>query len=101
MHCPHLLDVEIAQVIRRYTIGAKISGERGRIALTDLSDLSDLPLRRHPHHYLLPRVWKLRNNLCAYDAIYVALAELLDAPLLTRDHRLASTIGSQTKIELV
>lgn len=98
LHVPHLLDMEIAQVVRRYAARAQISSERGRTAL---ADLGDLPLRRHPHYYLLPRVWELRNNLSAYDAIYVALAELLDAPLLTRDRRLASAMGALAKIELL
>src|SRR6266851_7629278 len=87
LHAPHLLDVEIAQVIRRYAANGEIDGERGRTAL---ADLADFPLHRYPHDLLLPRVWDLRNNLTAYDAVYVALAEALDAPLLTRDRRLAA-----------
>ena len=51
--------------------------------------------------FFLPRVWDLRNNLTAYDAIYVALAEVLDAPLLTRDKRLAASPGHHARIELV
>jgi predicted nucleic acid-binding protein len=98
LHVPHLLDIEIAQVVRRYTTRAQISSARGYTALTDLGDL---PLRRHAHYYLLPRVWQLRDNLSAYDATYVALAELLDAPLLTRDSRLASAAGKYVAIELV
>jgi predicted nucleic acid-binding protein len=49
----------------------------------------------------LPRIWDLRNNLTAYDASYVALAEALDAPLLTRDRRLAGAAGHRAQIELV
>ena len=59
------------------------------------------PLRRYPHDLLLPRVWDLRNNFTAYDAMYVALAEVLDAPLLTRDKRLAASPGHHARIELV
>ena len=66
-----------------------------------LMDLTDLPLRRYPHDFLLPRIWDLRNNLTAYDATYVALAEALDAPLLTRDRRLAAAAGHQAQIELI
>lgn len=97
LHAPHLLDVEVAQVIRRYVANREIDSERGRAALTDLADF---PLRRYPHDFLLPRIWDLRNNLTAYDAAYVALAEVLDAPLLTRDRRLAAATGHRAQIEL-
>jgi predicted nucleic acid-binding protein len=98
LHAPHLLDVEVAQVVRRYAAKGEIDGGRGRAAL---ADLSDFPLRRYPHEFLLPRVWDLRNNLTAYDAVYIALAEVLDAPLLTRDHRLAAAAGHHARVELV
>ena len=98
LHAPHLLDVEVAQVVRRYAANGEIDTERGRMAL---DDLADLPLRRYPHVFLLPRVWELRNNLTAYDALYVALAEALDAPLLTSDRRLAAAPGHHARIELV
>lgn len=96
LHAPHLLDVEVAQVIRRYAAAGEIDSERG---LTALADLTDLPLRRYPHDILLPRIWELRKNLTAYDAAYVALAEALDAPLLTRDRRLAAATGHRAQIE--
>jgi predicted nucleic acid-binding protein len=98
LHAPHLLDVEVAQVIRRYAAKGEIDSTRGRMALIDLADL---PLRRYPHDFLLPRIWSLRNNLTAYDAAYVALAEALDAPLLTRDQRLAAAAGHRAQVELV
>jgi predicted nucleic acid-binding protein len=98
LHAPHLLDVEVAQVLRRYAGNGEIDDERGRAAL---ADLADFPLRRYPHDFLLPRVWGLRRNLTAYDAVYVALAEALDAPLLTCDRRLATAPGHQARIELV
>ena len=98
LHAPHLLDVEVAQVIRRYATNGEIDADRGRAAL---ADLADFPLRRYPHDFLLPRVWELRNNLTAHDAVYVALAEALDAPLLTRDRRLAAAPGHHARIELV
>jgi predicted nucleic acid-binding protein len=97
LHAPHLLDVEVAQVIRRYAANGEIDGDRGRAAL---ADLADLPLHRYPHDFLLLRVWDLRDNLTAYDAVYVALAEALDAPLLTRDRRLAAAAGHHARIEL-
>jgi predicted nucleic acid-binding protein len=98
LHAPHLLDVEVAQVIRRYAANGEIDTERGGAAL---ADLAVFPLHRYPHDLLLPRVWELRNNLTAYDAVYVALAEALEAPLLTRDRRLANAAGHRATIELV
>lgn len=98
LHAPHLLDVEVAQVVRRFAANREIDAERGRATL---ADLADFPVRRYPHDFLLPRVWDLRNNFTAYDAIYVALAEALDAPLLTRDKRLAASPGHHARIELV
>jgi predicted nucleic acid-binding protein len=96
LHAPHLIDLEITQVLRRYAAHGEINDQRGRAAL---ADLSDLPLRRYPHEFLLQRVWELRNNLTAYDAIYVALSEVLDAPLLTLDRRLAGASGHRARIE--
>jgi len=66
-----------------------------------LQDFGDLNLARYPHDFLLPRVWELRKNLTAYDAVYVALAEVLDAPLITTDARLASSPGHRARIEAV
>ncbi|MBW4090544.1 MAG: type II toxin-antitoxin system VapC family toxin [Proteobacteria bacterium] len=97
-HAPHLLDIELAQVIRRYVAREEITAARGRAAL---DDLALLPLHRYPHDILLPRVWELRRNLTACDAAYVALAEALDAPLLTRDHGLATAPGHRARVELV
>jgi predicted nucleic acid-binding protein len=75
LHALHLLDGEIAQVIRRYAATGEIDSDRGRMTL---ADLADFPLQRYPHDFLLPRIWDLRNNLTAYDATYVALIEALD-----------------------
>ena len=98
LHAPHLIDIEVTQVIRRYAAGGEIDGTRGRAAL---DDLTDFPMRRYPHDFLLPRVWDLRHNLTAFDAVYVALAEALDATLLTRDRRLALASGHRARIEVV
>jgi predicted nucleic acid-binding protein len=97
LHVPHLLDIEITQVLRRYARSAIISPERGAEALTDLVDL---PLSRYPHFVLLPRIWQMRHNLTAYDATYLALAEALDAPLVTRDRALARA-GGQVRVEVI
>ena len=98
LHAPHLIDVEIAQVVRRYAASGEIDAARGEAALADLADLR---LHRYPHDLLLPRIWALRANLTAYDAAYVALAEALDAPLVTRDRKLAAAGGHRARVELV
>ncbi len=95
---PHLIDVETAHVLRRNARAGTIDHRRGRGAI---DDLADMPIRRYPHEILLPRVWELQHNLTAYDAVYVALAETLDAPLVTRDRRLAHAAGHDAEIELV
>jgi predicted nucleic acid-binding protein len=98
LHVPYLLDVEIAQVLRRYVREKSMTASRGEEAL---QDLLDLPLNRYPHDILLPRVWELRAVLTAYDAVYVALAELLDAPLLTCDRKIALASGHRATVEVV
>ena len=98
LHAPHLIDLEVLQVLRRYAARREISGERGREAV---SDLGAFRLRRWAHDALAARIWDLRQNLTAYDAAYVALAEALDAPLLTRDRRLASAPGIRARVEAV
>lgn len=87
LHAPHLLAVEVAQVVWRYQRQGVLSAERGALALTALADLD---VASYPHEPLLPAIWQLRENLSAYDAAYVALAAALDAPLVTLDGRLAS-----------
>lgn len=98
LHAPHLLDIEVAQVLRRYVREKMITAQRGQEAL---EDLAGLPLDRYPHDFLTPRVWELRATLTAYDAVYVALAELLDAPLLTCDRKIASASGHSANVEVV
>ena len=98
LHAPHLLDVEIVQVLRRYVVRGELTEPRARQAL-DL--LTELPLRRHEHWPLTGRMWALRQNLTAYDAAYVALAEALRATLVTRDRRLASAPALGASVELV
>jgi predicted nucleic acid-binding protein len=97
LHAPHLLDLEVAQVLRRHAQTGAIGDERGRQALADLADLD---LARHPHDLFLPRIWELRGRVTAYDAAYLALAEALAAPLLTLDRRLARAGGHRVRIEI-
>jgi predicted nucleic acid-binding protein len=87
LHAPHLLDLEVAQVLRRLVREAAISAQRADQALHDLLDLR---VTRYPHFVFLPHIWRLRHNPSAYDAAYVALTDKLGATLITRDARLAS-----------
>jgi predicted nucleic acid-binding protein len=98
IHAPHLLDIEAAQVLRRIARSGNVAVARCRAALDVLSGLRIL---RHPHYPLLPRIWRLRHNLTAYDAAYIALAEALDAPLLTRDRRIAAAPGHRARVDLI
>lgn len=98
LHAPHLIDLEVAQVLRRYQASGEMSPQRARQALITFAQM---PLERHPHWPFLERIWELRRNLTAYDAAYVALAEVLGAPLLTCDRALASAPGHRAIVELV
>ena len=97
LHAPHLLDLEVIQVLRRLAQQGVVPVHRVDEAVRDLLDLR---ITRYPHFVLLPRVWQLRHNLSAYDAAYIVLAENLGATLVTRDGRLASTSGHAAPIEL-
>ena len=98
IHAPQLIDVEVAQVIRRYAMAGQIDSDRGRAVLLDIMAF---PMWRHSHDVLLPRVWELRNNLSAYDAVYLALAEALDASLLTHDQRLATATRRHSWVQIL
>lgn len=92
LHVPALLDVEVAQVIRRYAASGEITAQTGGRALTALAELDAV---RYTHELLLPLIWKLRDNLTAYDAAFAALAATLNAPLVTLDTRLARAISTE------
>lgn len=98
LHAPHLIDVEVLQVIRRYERNGDIDAERARHAL---GDHLDLPIERYPHDVLFSRMWELRGSVTAYDAAYVALAEALDATLLTADQKLARSAPRGVRVEIV
>ena len=86
------------QVLRRYASAGDLDPTRAEEAL---EDLSDLPIVRYPHQPFAERIWQLRENLTAYDAAYVALAEALDAPLLTRDSGIAGSPAHAARIDLI
>ena len=98
LYAPHLLDIEVAQVLRRYVSAGIITAARGGQVLEDLADLA---ITRYSHHVLLTRIWQLRENLTAYDAAYVSLAEALDAPLVTCDGRLAAAPGHDARVDVI
>jgi predicted nucleic acid-binding protein len=98
LHVPHLADVEVAQALRRYVKDRELDPAS---ALAALEDLHALDLERHAHEPLLDRVWTLRENLTAYDAVYVALAEVLDTVVLSCDRKLARAPGMVRRVELV
>jgi predicted nucleic acid-binding protein len=95
---PELADLEVTSVLRRQLQAGTIDGRRAGLAL---DDLAALPAQRAPHRPLLARCWELRNNLTVYDAAYVALAEAMQAPLLTGDQRLAQAPGPRCHIEVL
>jgi len=98
LHFPHLAVVETHSVLRRWVRRGDVEAGRAAQALEDLSRMRAV---RHPHDPYLRRAWMLRENLSSYDAIYIALAETLDAPLLTCDARLARAPVTTVTIEVV
>lgn len=98
LNSPHLIDIEITQTLRRLLARAEISKERAALALDHWVKMD---VERHAHAPFLDRIWALKDNYSAYDAAYVALAEVLQAPLVTGDQRLANAPGSQARIEWI
>ncbi|HEV2136720.1 MAG TPA: type II toxin-antitoxin system VapC family toxin [Terracidiphilus sp.] len=97
LHTIHLLDVEFVQVMRRLVRDGTLTPRRAEEAIEDLAALR---VTRYAPVLLLKRIWQLRQNLSAYDAAYVALAEELKAPLITRDSRIAAAPGHAAAIEV-
>lgn len=97
LHAPELLDVEIAQGLRRLCLAGQLPERR---AAAVLEDLAQLFIVRHGHQELVRRAWQLRDVMTVYDGVYVALAEGLSAPLLTCDARLARSHGHRAAIRL-
>ena len=98
LHAPHLLDVEVVQGLRRLVRTGEVASARAAEAIADLTDLD---LHRHAHVDLMARAWKLRDNLSAYDAMYVALAEAIEATIVTCDGPLARAPGHHARIEVI
>lgn len=98
LHSPHLADVEVTQGLRRLVRSGEVSPDRAAEAIADLADLD---LHRHSHLDLLTRAWRLRENLTAYDAMYIALAEALDALIVTCDAPLAKVPGHRAHGEVI
>jgi predicted nucleic acid-binding protein len=98
IHVPHLIDSEVASSLRRKVIGGEISAGSGWAALDTWRSLA---MTRYPIFGILDRIWQLRDNISAYDACYVALAESLDSVLLTADRRLAQATGLRCPITVV
>ena len=98
LHVPHLVDIEVAQTLRRFVREGDIDAKTVAGAL---GDFRALDLQRHAHEPLLGRIWELRQNLTAYDAVYVALAEVLDGILVTCDSRLSRAPAMSGRVELL
>lgn len=98
VHVPHLIDVEISQVLRRYVLRGTLDEGRGTTALRRWRSFD---VERYPHEPFLDRVWQLRANFSAYDAVYVALAEALSTVLVTGDRKLAGAPGANAAIEVI
>jgi len=96
VHATDLLDVEFLSSLRGLLRGGKISQHRARQARMLFAEMSVV---RYPISVITDRVWVLRHTLSAYDACYVALAEALDCPLVTTDHRLAGATGHVATVE--
>jgi predicted nucleic acid-binding protein len=94
---PHVIDAEVLGVVRRVHLRGELDGTAARQAI---EDLESWPGTRIDHRPLLARAWELRASLTAPDALYVALAEALDAPLLTLDQRLSRAPGPRCRVEI-
>jgi predicted nucleic acid-binding protein len=98
LHAPELIDIEVVQVLRRLHLARELTLERAGLAV---ADFEHLVVERHPHKPLMRRIWALRSVVSAYDGAYIALAEALEAPLLTCDEKLSRAHGHDARIELI
>ena len=98
VHAPHVLDTEVTDVIRKLVLGRSLTGDDAWRALAAWKQVG---LHRYPTIGMLERIWELRDNVSAYGAAYVALAETLGCNLITADQRLAAADGPRCTIEIV
>jgi len=98
LSAPHLIDLEVAQILRKASLSGIVTGAACQMAF---DNWRLFPVTRYPHDLFLPRIWALQQYLSAYDASYIAVAEMLNAPLVTHDGRLANAPGHKAKIELM
>jgi len=98
VHAPHLLDVEVLSALRRLVRAGEVGAERAEEAIEDLGLLRII---RHGHLDLATRAWELRQNFTAYDAVYLALAESLDATVVTCDCPFGAALGHSARIEVI
>ncbi len=97
LHVPHLFEIEVINALRHHALRHGISESR-RLEL--LEDLTTMSISRYAHTAMLPRIWELRDNVSAYDAAYIVLAETLEAPLVTRDARLGRAPAIRAEVEV-
>lgn len=95
---PHLVDAEVGQALRRYALRGEIGQQR---SVDMVGVFSDIPMQRYAHRHLLERAFELRNNVTVYDGLYLALAELLDLPLMTGDRALGEVPGCNAVVDVV
>ena len=95
---PALVDAEVGHALRGLARRGEISARKAGAALEDLFEMR---VQKVPHRHLVRRAWQLRDNVSFYDGLYVALAEAVGSPLVTRDARLARTSGLKTEVELI
>jgi predicted nucleic acid-binding protein len=98
LSAPHLIDLEVVSAFRRLASAGQLDDRRVALAMADLGALR---IERAHHQPLVRRCWELRSNLTVYDASYVALAEAVDAALLTGDRRLAEAPGVRCSVEVM
>jgi predicted nucleic acid-binding protein len=97
-HAPHLVDVEVLSAVRRHALSGRLGDAAARNAV---SAVRELPVVRHGHDLLLDRALQLRDSITAYDGVYVALAEILGATLVTGDRRLSRAPGVRCPVSVI
>ena len=98
LHAPVTIDAEVVHGLRRKWLGGLLGDDHGSLAI---ELFQTIPITRHPVQPFVNRLWAVRRNITAYDAGYIALAELLDVPLLTRDRRLSRSSGHAARVEYI